>query len=468
MQTTFSEALSRAPLRGFSVATFAVCMLVLVCDGMDAQLLGIVAPKVIEEFAVKGGTFGIAMSAALVGFGLGSWGGGWLGDTIGRRWSLALATLVFSLATIGASWSAGEVPYGFSIEAFSWFSIALKAPEGVWELAAWRIVGGLGFGSAYANAIALAGEWLPDRWRSVGVTTLSVGTPAGGLVVAALAPTLVDLHGWRGAFIVIGLATLLVVFLIVLVLRDSPTFLLAKGKAEEARAAAGKVIPGDIELAPERHHTDRDGASVGVFDRSNLRLNLGIGIAFAAAATCAYGILNWTTTMLTAKGFSFEEASYAVSVAGLTSIASSIAAGLLVQRFGSRIVMALLSVSLLLTLLVLGFHLEQLTGVPVEGERTVIVALIGLAAALFSAAIASFYAMMTYGYPSSCRSAGIGFGIFVGRIGAISASGLGGWLLDLGEGSVVPFFTVLSVAAILISAASIIVDRQVPPARSKA
>lgn len=445
MQTTFSEALSRAPLRGFSVATFAVCMLVLVCDGMDAQLLGIVAPKVIEEFGVAGGTFGIAMSAALVGFGIGSWGGGWLGDTIGRRWSLALATVVFSLATVGASQAAD-----------------------VWHMAAWRIVGGLGFGSAYANAIALAGEWLPDRWRSVGVTTLSVGTPAGGLVVAALAPTVVDLHGWRGAFIVIGLATLLVVFLIVLVLRDSPTFLLAKGKAEEARAAAGKVIPGDIELAPERHHTDRDGASVGVFDRSNLRLNLGIGIAFAAAATCAYGILNWTTTMLTAKGFSFEEASYAVSVAGLTSIASSIAAGLLVQRFGSRIVMALLSVSLLLTLLVLGFHLEQLSGVPVEGERSVIVALIGLAAALFSAAIASFYAMMTYGYPPSCRSAGIGFGIFVGRIGAISASGLGGWLLDLGEGSVVPFFTVLSVAAILISAASIIVDRQVPPARSKA
>ncbi len=445
MQTTFSEALSRAPLRGFSVATFAVCMLVLVCDGMDAQLLGIVAPKVIEEFGVAGGTFGIAMSAALVGFGIGSWGGGWLGDTIGRRWSLAIATVVFSLATVGASQAAD-----------------------VWHMAAWRIVGGLGFGSAYANAIALAGEWLPDRWRSVGVTTLSVGTPAGGLVVAALAPTLVDLHGWRGAFIVIGLATLLVVFLIVLVLRDSPTFLLAKGKAEEARAAAGKVIPGDVELAPERHHTDRDGASVGVFDRSNLRLNLGIGIAFAAAATCAYGILNWTTTMLTAKGFSFEEASYAVSVAGLTSIASSIAAGLLVQRFGSRIVMALLSVSLLLTLLVLGFHLEQLSGVPVEGERTVIVALIGLAAALFSAAIASFYAMMTYGYPPSCRSAGIGFGIFVGRIGAISASGLGGWLLDLGEGSVVPFFTVLSVAAILISAASIIVDRQVPPARSKA
>src|SRR5690606_3655532 len=100
------------------------------CDGMDAQILGIVAPKVLEDFQVDPSTFGIAMSAALVGFGLGSWSGGWLGDTVGRRWSLAIATIVFSLSTIGASLSAD-----------------------VWEMAAWRLVGGLGFGSAYANAI---------------------------------------------------------------------------------------------------------------------------------------------------------------------------------------------------------------------------------------------------------------------------------------------------------------------------
>src|SRR5687768_3743908 len=123
--TSFSEAISRQPIRAFSVATFVVCMLVLIADGMDAQLLGIVAPIVIEEFGVDRGTFGVAMGAALVGFGIGSWAGGWLGDTLGRRWSLALATVVFSLATIGASWSAD-----------------------VWQMAAWRLVGGLGFGSA--------------------------------------------------------------------------------------------------------------------------------------------------------------------------------------------------------------------------------------------------------------------------------------------------------------------------------
>jgi AAHS family 4-hydroxybenzoate transporter-like MFS transporter len=443
MATSFNEAISREPLKAFSVTTFVICLLVLVCDGMDAQVLGIVAPKVIEDFGVDRGTFGIAMSAALVGFGFGSWGGGWLGDTVGRRWSLALATVVFSLATIGASWS-----------------------EGVWDMAAWRLVGGLGFGSAYANAITLAGEWLPERWRSVGVTTLSVGTPAGGLVVASLAPTLVDAFGWRGSFVAIGAGTFLVVFLILALLRDSPSYLMARGKPEEARRAARKVLSEDVELGADRHHSDRGGAAVGVFDPGNKRLNIGIGIAFAAGTLVAYGILNWSTTFLTAQGFTFEQASYAVSVAGLTSIASSIAAGLLVQRFGSRVVVGGVSASLFVTLLVLAYALETMPAVPGESYRYMVVALIGLSAAIFSAGIASFYAIMTYGYPSSCRSAGIGFGIFVGRVGAIAASGLGGALIDLGEGSLVPFFAVLCLSALLISAAAFVVDRHVPPARA--
>ncbi len=82
---------------------------------------------------------------------------------------------------------------------------------------------------------------------------------------------------------------------------------------------------------------------------------------------------------------------------------------------------------------------------------------------MFSAAIATLYVIMALGYPPSCRSAGIGFGIFMSRVGAVAASGFGGKLIDLGHGSAVPFFAVLCVSAVLVSAAAIIVDRHVPP-----
>jgi AAHS family 4-hydroxybenzoate transporter-like MFS transporter len=441
--TTFSAAMERAPLRAFQIATFVVCMLVLTCDGIDQQLLGIIAPKVIADFGVAKSTFGIAMSASLVGFGLGAWSGGWLGDAVGRRWSLAIAAAVFALATAGASFA-----------------------DGVWALALWRVVGGLGFGSAYSNAMAMTGEWLPDRWRSVAVTTLSVGTPAGGTVVGWLAPGLVAGYGWRGAFVALGVATLLVVLLIIAALRDSPSFLLVRGKSAEARRAAEKLLGGEVELVPERHATDgADGGTIGVLHHSNLRLNIGIGITFAACALCAYGVLNWSTTFLTAKGFTLAQAGNAVSVGGLTSIVSSILAGLLVHRFGSKAVMAAISATLVVSFIVLAFSVERLPAMPSANDRLLVVAMVGITAAIFSAGMASMYALMTYGYPQSCRSAGIGFGIFVARVGAIAASGLGGWLLDLGHGSTVPYFAVLTLSAAFISAAPLIVDRHVPPLR---
>ena len=444
MAIPFSEAISRQPLRAFSILTFVICMLVLIADGMDAQLLGIVAPIVIEEFAVDRSTFGIAVMAALVGFGLGSWGGGWIGDKIGRRWSLAIGTVIFSGATMGASLSAD-----------------------VWQMAAWRLVSGLGFGAAYATAITLTGDWLPDRWRSVGVTTISVGTPAGGTVVGALAPTLVAEFGWRGTFVTIGAGTMLMVVLIVLFLRESPAYLLGKGKTEAAHAVAAKVLEGEFELAAEKHATDLDGTSIGVFHPSNFRLNLGVGIAFAAAAMVAYAMLNWGTTFLMAKGFPFEVASYAVSVGGLTSMAAAILTGLLVHRFGSRPVFLAIASSLVATMIVLALKMETMSNAPGESERLLVVALYGLAAALFSAAIAGMYAVMTYAYPSACRSAGIGFGIFVARVGAIAGSGFGGKLIDMGEGSLLPFFGTLIAVSALVFTAPLVIDRHVPPARDR-
>jgi AAHS family 4-hydroxybenzoate transporter-like MFS transporter len=442
---TFGEALSRAPLRAFQWATLAVCLLVLVCDGIDMQLLGIVAPVVIRDFGVTRGTFGIAMSAALVGFGLGSWAGGWLGDRVGRRYALALAALVFALATVAASRAGG-----------------------VWAMAGWRVLGGIGFGAAYSNALAMASEWLPARWRPVAVSTLSVGTPLGGTVAGWIGPALVLATGWRGTFVSFGLATLLLVAVVLAILRDSPSFLLAKGRTQAAGQAARRVLGGEVELAPDSlGELTSGGARIGVLHRSNLRLNIGVGVAFAAAALVAYGILNWTTTMLTARGFTLGQAGNVVSVAGITSMVGSVAAGMLTRRFGSKLVMAAVSATLVVLLVALAFVIQTLPAAPGQEQRTLVLVMIGVAAAVFSAGIATLYVVMALGYPQSCRSAGIGFGIFMSRVGAISASGLGGALLDLGHGSVAPFFGVLTLSAVLVSAAALVVDRHVPPSRPR-
>lgn len=441
----FSEAVSRKPVTLFQWATVSICMLVLVCDGLDMQLLGIVAPKVIAEFGVDRGFFGIAMSAALVGMGIGAWGGGWLGDKIGRRYSLALAALSFGLATIAASYATD-----------------------VWSMAILRLLGGLGFGAAYSNALAMGSEWFPEKWRAVAITTLSVGTPAGTAVAGALVPDLLLEHGWRGTFVIFGVATLFLLLIILAVLRDSPSFLFSKGKGEEAKQVARKVLNAQEAgaLVKEQEHFDVSGTgeTIGVLHSSNKRLNIGVGLSFAASTVCAYGVFNWTTTFLPVIGLSFEAASYAVSIAGMTSIVGAVGAGVLTRIFGSKPVMIGASAVLVGILVALLILLETMSSTPDATARMAIAALIGAAAAAFSCGIATIYVIIANGYPASCRSAGIGFGIFVGRIGAILVSLFGGALIDFGSGSLVPFFAVMIAAAALVSSAGFIVDRHVMPA----
>jgi len=335
-------------------------------------------------------------------------------------------------------------------------------------MAAWRALGGLGFGAAYSNALAMASEWLPERWRPVVVSTLSVGTPLGGTVVGILGPKLAVAYGWSGTFIIFGLATLLLVVVVLAFLRDSPSFLLAKGRDDQAMRAARRVLPEDVALVADHHAAQTAGvAAIGVLHRSNLRLNVGVGSAFAASALVAYGILNWSTTFLTSAGFTLQQAGTAVSVAGITAMIGSVMAGEFTRRFGSRRILISISGTLVIILLALAYFVETLPTMPDGQERLVVTILVGAAAAVFSAAIASLYVVMALGYPQSCRSAGIGFGIFMSRVGAISASGFGGALLDFGAGSVLPFFGVLAVSAVLISAAALIIDRHVPPATPK-
>lgn len=441
MPATFDQVLARTPVKAFQLATAGICLVLLMYDGLDMQLLGLVAPVVINEFGVDKAGFGVAMSAALVGMGIGAWIGGWLGDRIGRRYSLALAALSFGLATIAASSS-----------------------DGVWQMAAWRLLGGLGFGSAFSNALAMTSEWLPERWRPLAITTLSIGTPAGGAVAGALVPSLLAEHGWRGTFVLFGTSTLLLVVAVLAVLRDSPAFLLMKGRPDEANRLMHGILRNTASLAgAKRSATVADDAAVGIMDASNVRLNLGVAVGFGSATLVAYAILNWSTALLTSKGISLASASYAVSAAGLAAIVGSVLTGIFVRAFGSRKVLIAASIVLIAVLLTLAVVVERTNGTPGLGTTGAIVTLIVLAAATFSCAIATHYVIITLGYPQSCRSAGIGFGVFVGRIGAILASGFGGMLLDLGHGSTLIFFAVLVTGAALVAAAALVIDRHVAP-----
>lgn len=443
MPMTFSAAIARAPLRPFQVTVALFGLLLLVVDGIDLQSLPLVTPPILEEWGIDRAAFGPALAASLFGMGFGSIFGGMLGDRIGRLRTLFLACLIFGLATIGAAFT-----------------------DGVWQMSAVRALGGLGFGAAYPNALALVSDWVPERWRGHVISLVSIGIPVGISVSAALMPFLLPACGWRGTFIAFGIGSILLGVLAIALLREAPPFLLARGRTAAARKSAARVIDPAIELLPEEASGEPgSGESIGIFHPGNRLLNIGMVISFSATTTLVYGLLNWTTVLLTSAGFTLAQAQQAGFWQGILSIAGGLSAGLTTRIFGSRRVTIVGAALILANIVALGWAVDSIGAAPNETQRSLIILLEGTAVGLVSMMITVFYVVMAHGYPTSCRSGGIGFVITSGRLFSIAMVYYGGTLINAG---VAAYFAVLGAISLLVFAAAFVIDCQVEPARKSA
>ncbi|MXO58741.1 MFS transporter [Altererythrobacter salegens] len=443
-QSTFSAAIADLPLRPFQIVVMVFGLALLVIDGIDLQSLSLVTPVILEEWNIDRAVFGPALAASLFGMGFGSIFGGMLGDRIGRLRTLAIACAIFGGSTILASFT-----------------------NGVWEMAAVRALGGLGFGAAYPNALALVSDWVNEKTRPHAVSFLSVGIPVGISVSAAVMPLMLPAYGWRGAFMIFGVGSLVLGALLVAVLREPPAWLLTRGRREAAQKSASRVIDGSIELLPEvvTSPDAAPGEQIGVFHRSNNRLNLGMVISFSATTTLVYGLLNWTPTLLTSAGLSLDDALRASFWQGILSIIGGLSAGLTTRTFGSKAVTIAGAAAILATILGLAIIIEGANGAPTAGQVEAIVWLEGLAVGLVSMMITVFYVIMASGYAHSCRAGGIGMVITSGRVMSISMVLGGGWLMNLGGDSFIWYFATLVVISLMVFAAAFIVDCQVEPKR---
>ena len=443
MQSPFSAAIADKPLRPFQWVVMGAALIVLVIEGIDLQSLPLLSPEILKEWGLDREEFGLALTAALAGMAFGSFGGGWLGDRWGRLKALYLAALIFGASTIAAAYA-----------------------NDVATMAAVRFLGGLGFGAGYPNALALVNDWIPARVRTYVIATLSIGIPLGTTVAAYVVPPLLPDYGWRGIFQIFGIGSIVIGTALFLVLRDSPSYLLARGRREAAQRSAARVIDPGIELLPEPASAVEQAAgtqSIGVLHASNKWLNIGIGLSFAACTTLIYGVSSWAPIFLTSSGFTTGQASSAMGTFGILSMAGAIAAGWLVRRFGSRAVILGCATLTFASLVALGWMIDAMPAAPSWEQRQAAALLVGVIGGLVSMNIASFYAVMTVGYPQSCRAAAIGFHLTVARFGVITMVYFGGYLMNLGGGTFWFYFGTMAAISLLMYAAAFIVDRHIEP-----
>lgn len=280
------QALDEVPIRSAHIALMLVMAAAVTIDVMKPATLSFVLPGMAREYGLKSplnprGTIPAALLplAGITGTVLGSFLWGWLGDRLGRRASILMAAMTFIATSI-----CGSMP-SFALNMVMCF------------------VMGLGVGGMLPIMFTIMAEIIPPRHR--GWLLVLIGGDVAGAYIATswLAAVLVPSMSWRILWL-IGFPTGLLLILLNRWIPESPRFLLAHGRTEQA-AAIMRRYGARIVREPESRDADaRVGSSLAQLFRppflraAILVVLLGLGIGLVS-----FGFQLWIPSNLQKLGF---------------------------------------------------------------------------------------------------------------------------------------------------------------------
>jgi len=275
--------------------------------------------------------YGWVCSSALVGCILGAAVAGFLGDSVGRRRSLLICAILYTVSAVGSALATG-----------------------VSEFVIYRIVGGVGVGAASMLSPIYIAEISPAflRGRLVSLNQLAIVV---GILLAFFANYFIQSYGhdrlvgqqawnvvsgWRWMFGSESFVAL-AFFGLLLLVPNSPRFLMARGKEKEARVVLSKVaVPAyvDRQIDEIAAALREEPGTLQDLLRPGMKIVLLIGVALAIFQqwTGINAIMYYSTNIFEQAGFSGDVA-FASSVAvGLTNLVMTFVGIALVDRLGRK------------------------------------------------------------------------------------------------------------------------------------
>jgi putative MFS transporter len=277
--------LDRLPIGPFHRRIMLLIGIGMFFDGFDIYLAGTVLGVTLKTGFSTLPQNAIFISATFVGMMLGSCATGFLGDRYGRRFTYQFNLLLFGLASLAAAF----------------------APN-MTILIACRFLMGVGLGAENVVGYATMTEFVPARSRGkwLGFTTVCVVT---GLPISLLAASLiVPEFGWRAMFVLGGIGALIVWYLRK-ALPESPRWLEAVGRTEEAEAllqsiereaAQGRPLP-----APSPASTVKASGDLATLFTAPLLSRMIVGsVCLITINTLLYGFVTWLPVFFIKQGLS--------------------------------------------------------------------------------------------------------------------------------------------------------------------
>jgi MFS transporter, putative metabolite:H+ symporter len=281
----------------------------------DYYLIGFVLAFIIKPWHLTFGQSAVILLSSGIGAILGSFIWGRIADLYGRR-SVFIWTIVnFSLAS-------GALYF---------------TPDNGWIfLSVLRFFVGFGVGGLYCVDLPLVQEFVPARMRGFIGGLVTVFIPLGVMIASSFAAFTSETIGWRGLFL-IGLAPALFTLLVRAWVPESPHWLLAQARPEEARQSLAWALRVPAETLPLPHHQAKQPAPPWT---DLFRYPKSLAVSFLAsigAQTASYGIGLWAPTLFVLQlGVTPAYAAYLFLWVKLSGIAGRIAFAWLADAMGRR------------------------------------------------------------------------------------------------------------------------------------
>ncbi len=242
----------QAPTRRYRGVVLAMLLLVYTFNFLDRQILGILVGPIKADLNLTdtqlGALGGIAFALLYTSLGIPL---ALLADRTSRTWVITI-----------------------SLTIWSGFTALCGIATSFWQLFLFRLGVGVGEAGGVAPSYAVIAEYFPSHERARALSIYSLGIPLGSAAGVLLGGYVAALVEWRTAFLVVGIAGIVIAPLFRLIVREPQ-----KGQFD--------AVP--VEKAPM-------GAVFGILARKPSFWLISFGASFSSM--CGYGIAFWLPSLM--------------------------------------------------------------------------------------------------------------------------------------------------------------------------
>ena len=260
-------------------------------DQMDMGMFSYIAPSIMADLGYDQSHLAIISSMSFWGMAFGGIFAGWLGEKMGRKNGLLAIIAIFSISQF--------------VNIFA---------SNVYVFCFFRFLVGFGAVGMLVIAMTYISEMMPSKTRgkyqALTIACGSLGLPLTAGLAAAVAP--LGAHTWRLLFIIGALGILLIPFG-VKYLRESPRWLVSKGRIAEAEAIVSECTGEPCDLSSEAGNAHNAAKSLSMwqavkimFDKRYLRTTSVVLLLAIGITVGNFFLANWGTIYMLDNGWDYQ------------------------------------------------------------------------------------------------------------------------------------------------------------------